>query len=137
MPMNSGNRAYSVRVVLIERCPRLWHWWSRRWLLAGAGVAVTGVVACGGSAGGGSSSTPGKNPTASPTVSASSAAGLGQYPAHAIPLSPAPALSLAWSQAGILQTIPGSDIFAKAPPMPVVVNHTGAFVSDADARAME
>lgn len=135
--MNSGNRAYSVGGVLIERFPRFWHWWSRWWLLAGAGVAVVGVAACGGSAAGGSSNTPTTRPIASPTTSASGSVGVGQYPAHATPLSAAPALSLAWSQAGILQTIPGSDIFGAAPPMPAVVNHTGGSVSDADARAME
>jgi len=135
--MNTGNRACSVRGVIIGRLPRLWHWWSRRWLLAGAGFAVASTAACGGSEVGGGSNKPTTSPSASPTVSASASSDLGHYPAHATPLSSAPALSLAWSQAGILQTIPGSDIFAKAPPMPAVVNHTNGAVSDADARAME
>jgi hypothetical protein len=132
-----GNRAYSVRGVLIERFPRLWHWWSRRWLLAGAGFAMAGVAACGGGAVGGSSSAASAKPGASVTGSPSASAGSGHYPAHATALSAAPTLSQGWLQAGIQLTIPGSDIFGAAPPMPAVVNHTNGAVSDADARAME
>src|ERR1700694_3451881 len=119
--MNTGNPAYSVRGVLIERFPRLWHWWNRRWLLAGAGMAAVGVAACGGGSSGGNSNTPTARPIASAASSASASGGLGQYPAHGPRLSAAPALSMAGAQAGILQTIPGNDIFGAAPPMPAVV----------------
>jgi hypothetical protein len=45
-------------------------------------------------------------------------------------------MAYAWLQAAISKTIPGSDIFGKAPPIPVVINKTNGAVSAADAQAI-
>jgi hypothetical protein len=104
----------------------------------GVGVACVVVNACGGA---GSSVTP--KPAESATASATARptvtpAGLGLYPAVSTPVVAAPsAMAFAWLQLAISKTIPGSDIFAKAPPMPTVINRTNGAVSLAEAHSIE
>jgi hypothetical protein len=104
---------------------------------AGAMCVVLG--ACGAA---GRSSTPSaaasstSSPTAQPSASATPT-GVGLYPAVDTPVASATsAMAFAWLQLAISKTIPGSDIFSKAPPMPAVINRTSGAVSNAEAQAI-
>jgi hypothetical protein len=107
------------------------------------GVGAMSVVfgACGGAA---SSSTTKAaatgmpSATASPRASTSTApTGVGLYPTIDTPVASAPsAMGFAWLNLAISKTIPGSDIFSKAPQMPTVINKTNGAVSAVDAQAV-
>jgi hypothetical protein len=107
----------------------------------GAGATCVVLGACGG-AGPSSTVKPATSsaPTASARVIASATptpTGLGHYPIVDTPVASAPsAMAYSWLQLAISKTIPGGDIFSKAPPMPTVVNKTDGAVSNADAQAV-
>jgi hypothetical protein len=107
-------------------------------IVLGVGMVGLLLTACGSAAATG----PRVSPTSSPTVAATPSAvatptAAGMYPAVDMPLNKAPeAMAAAWEALGIQTTIPGSDIFAKAPAMATVVNHTGGVPGDAEAEAI-
>ena len=102
------------------------------------GVSMVGLLlgACGSAATTGPRPSATLSSTAAPSPTATRS-GEGMYPAVSTPLSEAPsAMAAAWEALGIQTTIPGSDIFTKAPAMVPVVNHTGGVLSDADAQTI-
>jgi hypothetical protein len=110
-------------------------------LVAGVGAMCVVLGACGGA----DPSSPVKpaasstlSPSLRPTASTTPAPiGVGLYPTVDTPVASAPsAMGFAWLQLAISKTIPGSDIFSKAPPMPTVINKTNGAVSNAAAQAV-
>jgi hypothetical protein len=108
------------------------------------GVGTTCVVlgACGAA---GPASTISPTTTSTPTASTRPIAsatpaptGTGLYPRVDTAVASAPsAMGFAWLNLAINKTIPGSDIFSKAPPMPTVINKTNGALSAVDAQAIE
>lgn len=104
------------------------------------GVGMVGVLltACGSAAATGPRSSATSSAAVAPTPSgAATPSAIGMYPPVDTPLSKAPAaMAAAWEALGIETTIPGNDIFTKAPAMVPVINHTEGVLSDADAQAI-